>query len=263
MRAARRFDEFGVLLSDDSWTRLDLFMRWLPGYQTAGATSSEAVLSEFDTNTIVACLYQPLLGNQEAEIRKYILRRNPHCRLVLLLPHGAPTMRAEEQYDAVLRRPIHEAELRTTIETQLKCGVYSATLHEFYALNAEFSSFGQSTTESARSDGSGAALTERYHRLKARLDELQSLLDPSDLADVVQGLKLHGQYLTEPAKDTSRSEGSKYHPDRCPTCKLPWGVDHRNDLGIGLERLGAYVWKCNRCQGIAHGLGDSHRRVTR
>lgn len=254
-------DGYRVLLSDDSPVRLELFEQWLPGIDTVSAAELEDVIAGFDAETIVACLSRPLLEEHESEIRKHIVTRNPFCQLVLLLPHGAPMDFSQDEYDACLQRPIHREEFQSTIETQLKLGAYSDTLHEFYALNAELSSFGHSDSQAGT--GYPEEKLERYTHLKEQLDTLQGMIDSTDLSAVVQSLKLHNQYLTEPAENPRQTKDSKYHPDRCPSCKLPWGVDHRNNLGTGLERVGAHVWRCTRCHNIAHGKGSSHRQVLR
>jgi hypothetical protein len=256
-------DEFAVLLSDESSTRLELFDRWLPGIKTRFARTERELYSRFDSSVALVFISQSLLGEEEQAIRKAILNRNPYCQLVLIAPRQSFVSPLEDNYDACLQRPIFRDELQTTVEEHLKCGVYSATLYEFYRLNAEVSGFGQSD----RSNGSGPAdpsdeKGERYRQLKERLDHLQPTIDHDDVDSILRSIELHKRYLTEPERDTESSTGSKYHPARCPGCKLPWGVDHRNELGRGFERVGAYVWRCTRCTKLVHGVGTSHRRVT-
>lgn len=255
------FDGYRVLLADESRTRLQLFEKWLPEIATRTATSIEEFSTQLDSRTAVTTVPRSLFGDHETTIRREILSRNPHCQLILMLPHGASGGFASEDYDACLRRPVHQTELQSTIETQLKYGVYSHTLHEFYTLNAELWGYGRIETEPEKTGPQHREKMERYQALKARLDELQTLIDTPDIDALLHSLKRRNQHLTEPVKDAERTQDSKYHPDRCPHCKLPWGVDHRNKLGTGLERVGAYVWRCNRCNEIAHGRGNSHRRV--
>lgn len=257
------FDDYRIVLSEESRTRLQLFEKWLPDVTTRTVETSTEFWTVFDDRTIVACLSRPLFGAAESRIRKEILCRNPHCRLVALLPHGATVPALTGEYDAYLRRPVYRRDLQETIETQLKYGVYSHTLQEFYTVNAELSGFGHTRPNEASMVADGGRRRARYRALKTRLDRLQASMDTADFDAILRSLKLHTQHLTEPTTETEVTRGSKYHPARCPYCKLPWGVDHRNALGIGFERVGAYVWKCTRCAELTHGLGTSHRRVYR
>lgn len=257
------FDGCNVVLSEESRTRLELFERWLPGVSTRTARTITEFWNVFDEHTIVAGISRPLFGADETRIRNEVLLRNLHCRIVAFLPHGASVPSMTNEYDAYLRRPVYRRPLQDTIETQLKYGLYSHTLHEFYSLNAELSRFGRGKSTGLETVADGRERLERYRTLKTRLDALQTHLDVTDLDAILNTLKLHSRHLSEPAKDAETTRSSKYHPARCPLCKLPWGVDHRNTLGLGMERVGAYVWKCKRCAEITHGLGASHRRVLR
>lgn len=256
------FEGYRILLSEESQTRLQLFEKWLPDHETHTAESPGAFLEQVDDHTVVACLSRPLFGEDEPRIRKAILSRNPHCQLIALLPHGGTEPALTREYDAYLRRPVYRQKLQETIETQLKYGVYSHTLAEFYKLNAHLARFGR-TQADARRDTNVDAKRRRYNELKGRLDALQAQMDATDLDAIIHSLKRHNQHRSEPAEDTQPTQDSKYHPSRCPHCKLPWGVNHRNALGTGVERVGAYVWKCTRCSEITHGLGTSHRNVFR
>ena len=61
--------------------------------------------------------------------------------------------------------------------------------------------------------------------------------------------------MTEPVRETEAITKSKYRPDDCSDCGLPWGVVHGNALGTGFTQIGAEVWKYNRCDGITHSPG--------
>jgi len=256
-------DEFSVLLSDDSLTRLELFGSWLPGISTRSASSEEELYTRFDSSVALVFLSQSLLGDEEENLRKAMLNRNPYCQLALILPRQSFVSPLEDSYDACLRRPIFKDELQATVENRLKCGVYSATLYEFYRLNAEMG--GVKQFRASNDDGAVEPLDGkrgRYRQLRKRLNHLHPTIDLDDVHSILESIELHKRYLTEPNMNTDTSGGSKYHPGRCPGCKLPWGVNHRNELGTGFERVGAYVWRCARCSKLVHGVGSSHRRVT-
>lgn len=263
MDASSIVDGYHVVLSEESRTRLQLFEKWLPGVSIRTAQSVAEFRAAFDERTAVACLSRPLLGPEEPQLRTEILATHPHCQLVLLCAHGRAVPAMTQEYDASLRRPIYRRDLQDTIETQLQYGVYRHTLHEFYSLNAKLARFGNRDRNDPREGIAIEHLNTRYRVLKEQLDTLQATIGTRDIDAIVDSLKRHHQHLTEPATDGPRTRASKYHPDRCPNCALPWGVDHRNKLGTGCDRVGAYVWRCTRCNEITHGLGSSHRRVLR
>jgi len=214
-------DEFSVLLSDDSLTRLELFESWLPGISTRFASSEEEMYTRFDSTVALVFLSQSLLGDAEAALRKAILNRNPYCQLALILPRRSFVSPLEDSYDACLRRPVFRDELQTTVEERLKCGVYSATLYEFYRLNAEMASIGRETSSETLATELPDGKAERYRQLRERLDYLQPTFDLDDVQSILRSIELHKRYLTEPDTNTDTSGGSKYRPERCPGCRLP------------------------------------------
>lgn len=261
-------EEFAIVLLDDSRTRLELFDEWLPGVSVRYAERLGELSGTVDGTCAVAVLSQRLLGDDEERVRKAIVTRNPYCQLVLVLPRPSFVSPLEDSYDAVLRRPVFRDELQETVERRFMVGVYSSTLDEYYHLNTELAG---RTLEPPDAEGTGEDstpgetpdwLVDRYRVLEERLELLESALDFEAIHAVIESFQLHERYLTEPEDDADTAVASKYHPDRCPKCKLPWGVDHRNKLGKGFERAGAYVWKCARCGKLVHGVGTSHRRVT-
>lgn len=255
--------DYHVLFLEESLTLQALFESWLSGIPTRFATDLEDVPAQFDSTTAVACLSQSLLGDDEEAIRKHTLNRNPYCQLVLIAPRASFITPHEDAYDACLRRPIVEDKLRSTIVDRMKCGVYSALLREFYTLNAKVLWVRQSETSVDEvADVDPDLIQERYQQLRSQLNQLQRDLSTADVETISQSIELHKRYLTEPAQDTDDKESSKYHPRRCPDCKLTWGTDHGNELGDGVVAVGANVWKCTRCREIVHGLGDGGRRVT-
>jgi ribosomal protein L37AE/L43A len=210
----------------------------------------------------VACLCQSALGDEANEICKRILTRNSYCQLVAILPRSSFLTIHEDGYDAILHRPIYEDEFEETVANRLVCGIYSARLHEFYALNAKLLSIRQAETASdSPPDVNIAQLKERYSHLCSQLDTLQEKLSTEYIDDISTSIGLHENYLTRPAQQVDQGSASKYHPSRCPNCKLPWGVDHGNELKEGVVSIGAGVWRCTRCTEIVHGLSESGQRI--
>ena len=255
-------DDFCVLLLEESRTLQMLFDHWLPGITTKVAATPADILAQFDETVAVACLSQTALGDKTDEICKQILTRNPYCQLVAVLPRSSFVLFHEKEYDAVLQRPIYEDDFHQTIANRLVYGVYSAQIHEFYALNATLLSIQQSNTSSdSQPDVNVDQLQDRYGHLCSQLDALQEMLSTDDIMKISKSINLHKSYLTRPVQDVAQGFTSKYHPTRCPNCKLPWGVDHGNDLKEGVVSIGAGVWRCTRCSEIVHGLSEDGRQV--
>lgn len=255
-------DDFCVLLLEESTTLQMLFDYWLSGITTKAATTPTDIPDQFDETVAVACLCQSTLGDEADEICHHILSRNPYCQLVAILPRSSFSTTYEGDYDAILQRPIYKDELQQTIGNRLACGVYSAKLRDFYALNTKLLSIRQAETEGDSLPNVNVdQLQEQYGNLCSQLDVLQENLSTEDIKDISRSIRLHKSYLTRPTQHVEQGPASKYHPSRCPNCKLPWGVDHRNELGNGVVPIGAGVWQCTRCAEIVHGLSESGRRI--
>ena len=261
MNDADLMDNFSVLLLEGSAIHGELFEKWLAGVPTKIATTPRDIIREFDSSVTVACLSQSLLEDDEEEIRRFILNRNPYCQLVLIVSSASPGVLYEQHYDATLARPVSKEELRTTVETRLKYGMYSALLDEFYSLNAKLVSLERA--DPSKVDLDQDEVGKRLQQVRVPLKRLTSTIDHAEMKELLQSLNLHRGYLTEPAQNIDISATSKYHPDACSNCDLPWGVDHRNELGNGFISIGAYVWKCTRCTEITHGSGPSDRHIAR
>lgn len=258
------YEDYSILLLESSDTHRDLFKSWLTNIITKTASTSDDIINSFDSSVAVACLSQSALGEDEEEIRNYILNRNPYCQLVLILSRSSSVALNKQHYDACLERPVFEEDLRATLQKRMKFGVYSALLHEFYYLNTERISREQGDTPGEdEAELCVETLETRIRHLKTRLNILQQSIGVEDSKELFRSLALHKQYLTEPAQNIDESIKSKFHPNKCRKCKLPWGVDHRNELGGGFETIGAYVWKCNRCREITHGSSPGDRHVAR
>lgn len=254
-------DKFSVLLLEGSSTHADIFEKWLTGVSTKRAATPRDIFRVFDSSVAVACLSKALLEDDEEEIRRFVLNRNPYCQLVLIAACSTPDVLYEKHYDATIARPVSRKNLQTVVEKRLTYGMYSALLDEFYSLNAELVSLqraGESEVDLDREE-----LEERLRRVRGPLDRLTASIDHDDTRALLQSLNLHREHLTEPARTSDTATTSKYHPDACQNCDLPWGVDHRNELGKGFTSIGAYVWKCTRCNDITHGSGPRDRRIAR
>lgn len=256
--------DFRVLLLEESPTHQALFEDWLSEIPTQVVSTPTDIPAQFDATVAVACLCQSALGEKSEEVRKQILTRNPYCQLVAIVPRSSFLSIYEDDYDACLQRPVLRDEFQQTIGDRMTWGVYSALLREFYDLNAKFLWLGRSETpEEIPDDIDVDQLQERYKQLCSRLDALQSKLSMENVEDISRSISLHKRYLTSPTQDADKGVESKYHPSRCPNCKLPWGVDHGNELGKGMISIGAGVWKCTRCSEVIHGLGEGGRRIMR
>lgn len=254
-------DDFCVLLLEESPTLQMLFDHWLSEITTRVAATPTDVPAQFDETVAVACLCQSALGDAADEVCKHILARNPYCQLVAILPRSSFSPVHEDDYDAILQRPIYRDEFRRTVSNRLACGIYSALLQEFYTLNTTLLSVRQAETATDPPDVDVDQLRERYGHLCSQLDTLQEKLSAEDLEKVSTSIDLHRSYLTRPTRRADQGSVSKYHPSRCPNCKLQWGVEHGNELQNGVVSIGAGVWRCTRCSEIVHGLSESGQRI--
>lgn len=254
------FEGYRILVLEESQTHRELYDMWIEDISTQFASTLSDFYAHFDSTVAVACLSQSLLDDRPDEIRNYALTRNPFCQFVLVAPRSQkPSTRP---YDAVLRRPVFEDELRTTIRKRLTYGVYSSLLHEFYSLNGRLNSLRRAdSAEELDSHRRLRQYDERLREIKPQLKRLQAELDDEDVREIWQSIARHKEYLTEPNPNVDPDGTSKHHPDECPACDLPWGRDHGNELGIGFIPLGAGVWKCFRCDEIVHGVDGSRQRV--
>lgn len=255
-------DGFRVLLLDESATRRALFDRWLGDVPVTCVADPEQIAAAFSGTVAVACLSQEALGDAEDTVHTHVLSRNPYCQLVTILPRGSFRTPYEDRYDAVLQRPVIEDSLRETVGHRLQVGVYTILLREFYELNTRMHWLHRGDTPSeSELSVEPDEIRARYFDVASRLDALQAKLSTAVITDISASLDRHRSYLTTPSGETTEATEAKYHPARCPGCKLSWGVDHGNELGSGMKSISAGVWRCTRCNEIAHGLGESGRRV--
>jgi hypothetical protein len=282
-------DDYSVLLLEESYTLQDLFADWLAGIEVRTVADPDDVVGAFDATVAVACLSETAFDGRGEAIRNGLLSRNPYCQLVGVLSRSSSVTDHESNYDECLERPILKADLRDTVERRLAYGIYSRVLREFYDLNAAFvwrrrdgtddrtdaespdhavlETTGERKVAPPIDDGDFEELTDdeirnRYQLVCRQLDALQDRLSGAAIAEITRSIRRHKDYLTTPNAEVDRGPPAKHHPRRCPSCKLPWGIDHGNQLGNGFIRIAAGVRRCTRCQEIVHGLGESGRRIT-
>lgn len=255
-------DEFSILLLDSSNTRNDLFSSWVPGVTVKSITSPSELSHEFDSTVTVACLSQSLLDENRETVLQYILKRNPYCQLIGVIPRSAFVSPYEDEFDKILQRPVFKDDFKETIEYRYIAGVYTHLLSEYYDVNSTLVAIKRASDDEVKErQESIQRMKIRYSNLKDKLDALQENLTSETLMNVMQTIEQHKKHLTTPDKDITEGKETKYHQSRCPSCQLPWGVSHRNELGNGFEKIGADVYQCSRCESIVHGLAGEHRVV--
>lgn len=261
MENTTNFEDYQVLFLEESQIHQELFDMWLPEIPTEFAPAISDFHSQFDSTVVVACLSQSLLGDHPERLRNHVLGRNPFCQMILIESPSLPTPESDP-YDAVLERSISPDGLRETVEKRLKYGLYSTLLNEFYLLNAKLGSIERSgAVEEFENDLVASHCHDRLEEIKPMLNRLQRELNNEGIRELWLSISLHREYLTEPNPEIDAENTSKHHPNTCPKCRLPWGQDHGNELGVGFIPLGAKVWKCTRCDEIIHGVATNRKRV--
>lgn len=255
-------DNFSVLLLDESETRQDLLSTWIAEVKTRTVSSPAELSKKFDSTVAVVCLSQSALGEHTETVRKFALSRNPYCQLIGVLPRSSFVSPFEDEFDDILQRPVFKDEFQETIEYRLIAGVYTYLLSEFYDVNSTLVALERaSASDIADRDDSLARVRDREETLKQKLDSLRKNLSSDMLMNILQTIERHNRSLKSPDQDIAEGKETKFRPRRCPSCNLPWGVHHRNDLGKGYKKLGADVYQCARCDKIVHGLAGDHRIV--
>jgi hypothetical protein len=261
MGNVEHFGDAAVLFLADSPSVERRIAAWLPDVPTTFAASVEEAYAEFDDSVAVVCYPDAWLGDRTRRFCGDVLARSPFTQLVLLASPESSAVQYDDDYDVILEAPVSEHQLRAAVERRLAYAVYGSVLHEYYSLNARVAA-----TEGFSDDGGetvSGRVTDRLDQLRPWLRHLQAKLSPADVREISESVTRHKGYLTRPAPGAERGGSSKYHPDACPECDLPWGSDHRNELGRGYEPIGAGVWKCARCDEVVHGLHDSNQRITK
>lgn len=253
-------DSSSVLILDESSIHQQLLSKWISEVNCKMVSSKNDIHAEWDPTVTVACLSQTALEDDIDSIRNYILNRNPYCQIIGMLPRSSFVSPFKDQFDEIIQRPIFKEEFQQTIEYRFIAGVYSNLLSEFYGINATLVAINRASgTEVDKKQQTIDKIQERYEELNTQLDLLQKELSSDTIISILETLERHNQYLTKPNADADTGRETKFRPRRCPSCKLPWGVDHRNELGDGYKILGADVYQCARCETIMHGLAGEQR----
>lgn len=251
-----------VLLAEPAETLRHLFDGWLDGVETRQVATAEAVIEALNGEVVVACLSRTLFDDggdpTETETLRRLLEANPYCQLVALIDRSQYAIAVEPDYDDYLGRPVYKDDLRTTVSDRFRYGLYSRLLHRYYRLNAVLSGAEEGADPASGVDPE--EVRERLESVEKRLVRLRAGLTDEDVAAIVESRDLHGAYLRESEVEADGQETAG-ETQRCPNCRLPWGVDHGGELRNGYVRLGAQVRRCTRCGEVIHGLGSSHRYV--
>lgn len=254
------FDNFSVLILEESSTLRDLLSDWISSVTTKTASSTDGIPTAFDSTVTVACLSQDVLGDDADTVQKYILNRNPFCQIVGVIPRSAFRSPFEDEFDEVLQRPLFREQFQRTIEYRFVSGIYSNLLSELYDINTSIVAIRRaSDDEFEDKEESLAKIQCRREQVNKRLESLRERLSSDTLLEIIQTKDRHERYLAKPELEGVGGRATKFRPRRCPSCHLPWGVDHRNDLGNGYNRLGADVYQCARCDKTVHGLAGEQR----
>lgn len=253
-------DNYNVLILEESSTLQELLSDWISSVTTKTLSSKNSIPAELDATVTVACLSQTALGEDTESTQKYILSRTPYCQIVGVLPRSSFTTPFQDQFDETLQRPIFKDEFQDVVERRFLTGVYCNLLSDIYHVNAKIIALGRASDDDVHEkDRYLEDLREKSSELNNHVDSLQKKLGSETILNALRTVNRHNQYLTKPEMDSDDGQATKYRPQRCPACKLPWGVDHRNDLGNGFTTLGADVYQCASCHKIVHGLAGDQR----
>lgn len=254
-------EHFRILVLEGNPARQRRFERWLRGVPTRVVETPADITRELDSSVVAVCFCQSLLEEHEEAIRQEVRQQNPYCQLVLLASDPACEIPFGHHYDAVIERPISKEDLRSTLDTRVRCGMYGALLKEFYSLSANLVCLQR--TDGHEDETGEDRVTEQLRRVREPLEQLRSSLDHEDMKNLLHTMKLSGHSPREPANTTERPPVSKYLPSECSNCGTHWGIDHGRTLGTGVTQLGANVWRCNQCRAVTHNVTSENRRVVR
>jgi len=260
MKYSDLLSKVSTLVLEEDDIRRDLYSQWITTVSTKIVTEPEDIFHEFDSSVALVILSQTALNDEESEIQRYILTREPSCQMVLLTSSAVDEVFFEEEYDATITRPVSKQEFTTLVEKRLRYGIYSALIEEFYALNSRLL-----TLERSDSDGDDEikkTIQDRIQKVEIPIQHIKSTIDHEDTQELLKSLSLHKEFLNSPSNDKEAPTTSKFLPDQCPNCSLTWGVDHGNQLGQGYTQMGASVWKCTDCSYTVRSNDGSNRYVS-
>lgn len=249
-----------VLIIDGEY-HAQLYEMWLAdSYSVRTASSRQTALSALDETIAVVFLRHELQSDLKQEVESKLTAAAPAARIAVTTTQQTDPLFADVSCAETLSQPITEATLTAVADNLVNRARYHEALRRYYRLTLQL-------TNRELTDGDGRpddidALERRRERVAALLRTLQTRLDQDDRSAVVESLTAE-LALPEPASKPAAGPATKYRPDRCRDCGLPWGPDHGGDLGEGFQSLGAYAWKCRRCDSIQHIAAPSNRGVAR
>ncbi|SMO35735.1 hypothetical protein [Halorubrum cibi] len=206
MKYSDLLSKVSVLFLEENDVQRDLFSRWITTVSTKTVTEPEEVFREFDSSVALVILSHSALEDEEAEIQRYILTRNPSCQVVLLTSPEADEARYRAEYDATITRPVSERELTTLVEKRLRYGIYSALIEEFYALNSRLITLERS--DSDRDSERTETIRDRIRKVEVPIQHLRSTIDHEDTRELLKSLNSHREFLNSPSRETEASTTS-------------------------------------------------------
>lgn len=233
-----------VAILDENKIRAELFASWLDHVQTTVTTSSDGLLSAVQRSHLVVCLSTEC--DSMNEVVKSVRKRIPHVQILAIVSRDTPFVTLDRACDETLLEPVNKKSFRRALRRLLRRGLYSHKLHLYYQLSAALMAE-QESADIVSATESDDWVSERIHRLKREIQSLAAQMDETDFDALLRAVRIRNRYFTEPERDETSRHASKYHPDNCPDCGLPWETSHGNDLGLGYKRIGAFVWECSRC----------------
>lgn len=223
------------------------------------ARSATAAKRRADRSVCVALLGAAVSAESKEELLETVDLRCPFARTIVVPEDDQPPMLDAPGYDLCLYRPLEEEAVVDAVTTLARVATYERTLSTYFhytqlAANREV---GRSAEE-LREDDVYRTIESTIDRLRDRLERMQESLTPAELDVLFESLEDE-----EAAGFTGEVREAPYtgQPENCAECGLDWRVDHGGELGVGYDRLGAFVWKCRRCGTIQQRSDPSHQWI--
>lgn len=260
MKYSDLLNRVSVLYLESDSDRRDRFDRWTNHVTTKVATTPEELYREFDSSVAVAFLSRSSLDGSESEVRRFVLTRNPSCQLILVTATALDELGQEDRYDATIPQDVSRESFQSTLQKYVKYSIYSMLVEEYYALNAKLVALKRSDPD--ENEEALRTLADRIETLEVPINNIKSTIDHEDARQLLESVDLHRRYLNDAARNEGPGTTSKYRPDACPNCSVSWGVDHSNEREAGMTRIGANVWRCDKCHYVVRGSDGSNRYIT-
>lgn len=249
-----------TILVIDGEHHAQLYEMWVPdGYSVRTASTRQAALSAIDDTVGGVFLRHELQTDLKEQIESELDATSPAAQIAVTTTQRTDLLFPEVSCAEAVCQPITEAKIAATAETLVNRARYHEALRRYYRLTVRL-------TNREITDGDGhpdqyESLQRGRQRIASMLRSLRDRLDPDDRDAVVESLKTQ---LTLPKRSPDATgPTTKYRPDRCRDCGLPWSIDHGGDLGEGYRSLGAYAWKCRQCGTVQNIATPSNRGVAR